>query len=1217
MPAPVKNSSPAAASAPRNNPQKGSPAKANQPSSPSHATSAGSSSHHGSHHGGHHHQKAASKPLTPFQQGAKAGTACRAKWTSGHNADGRVYDAVVQSVVGDRCIVTFTGYGNSQQMFLADLLEPTNTPTPTKAAPKATTPTATKSDDAPAKQEEAAAAPAPVAEDANSPQKVVERLVAALVSAAAGEAQQAAAKELVLHIKDTAGLRAIHKLKVIESLNEAANDKKKAVSARIGFVEFFRAMIELVGQPAEPFLLQMLPTVLETVGDKNDAARAAADACITPLRELLAPRPNTAVPLLKVIFEGLKMIKWQSKLTSLQLLSSLVASAPVQIAHAMPDIVPVLTDLMWDTKPAVAEAALECLRSCCEIVKNKDLEPFIPELIKALKDPKEVGECIHQLASTTFVQTVSGAALALVAPLLLRGFRETTAVRRQSAKIASNMSKLVEQPSEAAPFLPQLMPAVQLASAETSDPEVRDVCTKTLAQLERIREAAKTERLTATSAAICEELIKLTAKHEFESDVSLTLGLAYVSQVCTLLTSMHDFELSRWQRNIVPYLTPLAPSAEAAEAVCVAARDHFKSLDQFVPEVEDDDADAEELCNCHFTLAYGSKILLHNADLKLLRGRRYGLLGANDSGKTTLMRAIANGQVDGFPPASEVNTVFVEADIQGEMSHLSCIDYIMADERIRRCGAPREKVAEVLGTVGFTEQMCNNGVWTLSGGWRMKLALARAMLQNADILLLDEPTNHLDVINVAWVQNYLNSLTNVTSIIVSHDSGLLDKCCTHILQIKDLKLNLYRGNLSSFVEKHPEARTYFDFKATKMRFKFPQPGFIQGVKSKGKALMKMTDVTFTYPGNTKPTISNITVQVSLSSRVACVGVNGAGKSTMIKLLTGELAPQTGLVWKHTGLRVAYVAQHAFHHIENHLNKTPNEYIRWRYETGEDKEGLEKVTMVETEEDIAKLRTPIQWEIKNDEGVVLRKEKRAIERLTGNRRGTDKEREYEVEWQGMRSADNSWLPRRRLEQMGCDKQLNQVDEIVLAREGMYQRPLTQPNVEKHLEDFGLEREFGSHSRISALSGGQKVKVVLGACMWNQPHIIILDEPTNYLDRDSLGALATAIREFEGGVVMITHNNEFCSQLCPETWVLEHGKLDCRGDPEWMKNAMNEAVEFKAMETMVDAMGNQSKVKAQKKELTRKERQQRLKRIQSKQANGESLDSSDEEFLENEK
>merc|ERR1719488_122438 len=99
--------------------------------------------------------------------------------------------------------------------------------------------------------------------------------------------------------------------------------------------------------------------------------------------------------------------------------------------------------------------------------------------------------------------------------------------------------------------------------------------------------------------------------------------------------------------------------------------------------------------------------------------------------------------------------------------------------------------------------------------------------------------------------------------------------------------------------------------------------------------------------------------------------------------------------------------------------------------------------------------------------------------------------------------------------------------------MFQRPLTQENVEKHIADVGLEPEYGTHFRINSLSGGQKVKVVLAAAMWNQPHILILDEPTNYLDRDSLGALSGAIEEFGGGVVMITHNNEFCSKLCPET------------------------------------------------------------------------------------
>lgn len=319
--------------------------------------------------------------------------------------------------------------------------------------------------------------------------------------------------------------------------------------------------------------------------------------------------------------------------------------------------------------------------------------------------------------------------------------------------------------------------------------------------------------------------------------------------------------------------------------------------------------------------------------MRLKRGKKYGLLGGNDSGKTTLMRAIANGSVEGFPDPAEVRTVFVEADIQGEQSHLSCVDYVLTDEKIQRLAIDRAAVTEVLATVGFTEDgkaKPNHSVSTLSGGWRMKLAMARAMLQKADILLLDEPTNHLDVINVAWVKNYLNSLTDVTGIMVSHDSGLLNDCCSHILSIENLKLLNFKGNLNEFVAGNPSAKSFFELKASKLRFTFPQPGPIEGVKSKGKALMKMGHCDFTYPGNTVPTLFDISVQVSLSSRVACVGENGAGKSTMIKVLTGEVVPQVGEVWRHPNARVAYLAQHAFHHIEDHMNKTPNEYIRWRY-----------------------------------------------------------------------------------------------------------------------------------------------------------------------------------------------------------------------------------------------------------------------------------------------
>merc|ERR1712070_699958 len=131
------------------------------------------------------------------------------------------------------------------------------------------------------------------------------------------------------------------------------------------------------------------------------------------------------------------------------------------------------------------------------------------------------------------------------------------------------------------------------------------------------------------------------------------------------------------------------------------------------------------------------------------------------------------------------------------------------------------------------------------------------------------------------------------------------------------------------------------------------------------------------------------------------------------------------------------------------------------------------------------------------------------------------------------------------------------------------PLTQGNVERHLADVGLEPEYGTHFRMGALSGGQKVKVVLAAAMWDQPHILILDEPTNYLDRESLGALAKAIEEYEGGVVIISHNNEFVSTLCPEEWVMDAGHLTTKGEVGWMNRQDDKISDAPVVTEVTDA------------------------------------------------
>merc|ERR1739848_156145 len=159
------------------------------------------------------------------------------------------------------------------------------------------------------------------------------------------------------------------------------------------------------------------------------------------------------------------------------------------------------------------------------------------------------------------------------------------------------------------------------------------------------------------------------------------------------------------------------------------------------------------------------------------------------------------------------------------------------------------------------------------------------------------------------------------------------------------------------------------------------------------------------------------------------------------------------------------------------------------------------------------------------------------------------------------------------------------------------------VEDHLKDVGLEAEFATHTRMGALSGGQKVKVVLAASMWNTPHIVILDEPTNYLDRDSLGALADAIKGYDGGVVIISHNAQFVDQVCPEVWHLENHTLNLKGSYDWLESANKEAAKLAAQEdSYVDGSGNEVKVEKAKKKASKAELKKIKKAIAEKRKQG---------------
>merc|ERR1711907_151717 len=156
-------------------------------------------------------------------------------------------------------------------------------------------------------------------------------------------------------------------------------------------------------------------------------------------------------------------------------------------------------------------------------------------------------------------------------------------------------------------------------------------------------------------------------------------------------------------------------------------------------------------------------------------------------------------------------------------------------------------------------------------------------------------------------------------------------------------------------------------------------------------------------------------------------------------------------------------------------------------------------------------------------------------------------------------------------MGYLKMVQREDEKQAAAAGLQTKQLTQPGIEKHLANFGVDAESASHTQINQLSGGMKVKVVLAAAMWQNPHILILDEPTNYLDREGLGALVLAIKDYKGGVLIISHNKEFCDGVAHEKWIMNKGMLRIEGESKG-DDEEDEVSGNKVQEDIVDASGN---------------------------------------------
>lgn len=920
--------------------------------------------------------------------------------------------------------------------------------------------------------------------------------------------------------------------------------------------------------PYEVYLIQFLPLCLSLLVAKETAVVHTAQKTLDLLYAQFAYPTELLDEVLKYLQSS---AKWKCKVGALKLVNKIVEDSDLDLLKLkFYQAIPVLTDVSSDFKPELAKEGLRTLTNFVEVLKdNLDLEKNLPVIIAALNDPKKIGDCIKSLASTTFVTEVTESTLAVLVPSLNKSMNLSSSSQDQlrlTITIMENLTRLVSNYREVERYLPILLPSVQKIIETGTLPEVRELASKSLVVLNKADEYAKNDTTDNPKA------------------LRPLFGYKDAAVVNYVVSIVDDLAVIRQWQDLEEYLGALGEQSKLEQ---------IKALYKAVDEDDIHEDEGIEIVNTNFSLAYGGRMLLNKTKLRLIKGHRYGLCGRNGAGKSTLMRAINNGQVDGFPSKDELRTCFVEHKVPTDDEKSNDWDLVsLLDSELENS---KEEITTALAEVGFDAERRAQAINSLSGGWRMKLALAKAILMKADILLLDEPTNHLDVSNVAWLEQYLLDHTDITSLIVSHDSGFLDRVCTNIIHYENKKLVYYKGNLSELVKVKPEAKSYYTLTDSNAKMAFPKCGLLQGIKSRTKAVAKMVNVQFTYPGGSKPSLSDVTCSLSLSSRVAILGPNGAGKSTLIKLLTAELVPDSGKVEKHPNLRIGYIAQHALQHVEQHKEKTANQYLQWRYKFGDDREVLLKESRKISEDEKELMKTQI--DVGDGRGP------RIIEAIVG-RQKLKKSFQYEVKWKSWLPRYNSWVSKDVLSENGFDKLVQKFDDHEASREGLGYRDLSPKVIRQHFEDVGLDGEIADHTPMGSLSGGQLVKVVIAGAMWNNPHLLVLDEPTNYLDRDSLGALAVAIRDWNGGVVMISHNNEFTGALCPEQWVVENGKMVTKNIESIHEDRFEDGKHGEVAQHVVEAAYAKTdetddspaniRVRERKKKLTRNEKKARDER-----------------------
>jgi len=512
------------------------------------------------------------------------------------------------------------------------------------------------------------------------------------------------------------------------------------------------------------------------------------------------------------------------------------------------------------------------------------------------------------------------------------------------------------------------------------------------------------------------------------------------------------------------------------------------------------------------TYKIGARTILDECSVTVMDNWKVGVVGLNGAGKSTLFKLIAGDIVPDGGTVSmnssqrmgmvrqdipEVDTslldLVLEADTEvaelwrrteteEDPNKIAEIYQRLADKDAYSAPA---KATRLLTGLGFNDDQLSEPFSSFSGGWRMRVALAAALFVEPEILLLDEPTNHLDLEAIMWLETYLANYPH-TLLIISHDREVLNKCIDHVIHVDKKKLKIYTGNYDTFERERAEALGLQQKMHEKQQVeRAHMQKFVDRFKAKAskasqaqsriKALEKMDivdaviaerSVRFTFPnpkeiaspmisidkadiGYTEgqPILNKVYENIDNDDRIALLGANGNGKSTLIKLIADKLAPMNGEVRRSPKLRIGYFSQHQTEELD--VESTPYQELT----------------------------------------TLMRKS----------------------------------FP-----------------------------DVTEPKVRAKLGAFGFSRELADN-KIKSLSGGEKARLLFAFMSIDAPHLLLLDEPTNHLDIDAREALVHALNNYEGAIVIVSHDPNMVERVADRLWVVRDGQCQhFDGDLEDYRN-----------------------------------------------------------------